>query len=636
MDRFRALAERLRRIPPAWRGILRAVAVYTPAIWLACVPRGFPLRHSLLGHPHSDLAKHYWNLWWVRQMVADGDVPFRTIYLNFPTGLRLYPIEPVNQLASLLLGGVLGLPLLANLLAIGCLVFAATAMYALVRHLTRREGAAIAAGLIYALSSYSVWTVHLGIGELQHMGWVPLSLLWLFKTREDPSWRTALITAALYVVTTLACWYYGFFLYILSALIVVTHPLAKEGGRREHLRLWGRYAAVLLLSLAFVYPIVHLFNRTYRDEPPPEEPLVSWVRHRVVGEPHDTLTGRIDFKVLLRGHPDGYDPAMHDPYTAGGAYLGTYVAIMALLGMVLRPRGGAVWLLAALVGAVLGAGSALVWDGVELQWGSGPHPPLLPFYFINLVLEHRGQPMNFPVRWMAVLTLAATLLAGYFLAWLQDFLGQQRRTRRVAGPLTAAVALLVFIQYKNHGDVRIPFAEHPLPEQPLAERLAREQGMHGVVEIPYTYTDDRRARDAILLMQVVHGKPTASLPIDRISHYVGGERLRLPSSSLARLFVTSATAAPGFVAEEDVAADLQWLFDRGIHWMIIDTGAMTPRGQERTVAVLTGLLGVPLARDEARLLYRLSDLRNAGAAPAPDPAAGRPEEAAPGPAAPAL
>lgn len=610
------LLELLKRIPPTWRGIIRATSIYTVVIWLVCVPRGFPLRAALLGHPHSDLAKHYWNLWWFRQMLADGDFPFQTLYLNFPGGLSLYPIEPINQVIAALVGGILGLALTANLLSLACLIFAATAMYALVRQLTEREGAAVAAGLMYALSAYCLWTVHLGVGELQHMGWMPLALLWLIKTREKPGYRRALFTAGLYVVTTLACWYYGFFLFMISGLYVVTHPLAPreglaDGEKPSHKHLWGRYAVVLVLSLAVVYPVVHLFNKTYSNEPPPEEGLIPWVMHRRVGEPHDTLTGRIDFKVLLRGHEEGFDPAMHDPYEAGGAYLGTYFAIMALLGMILKPKQGVVWLLAAVVGAVLGAGSCVVWDGKEAQWGSGPSPPLLPFYFANLVLEHRGQPMNFPVRYMAVLTLGTTVLVGYFLAWLQDFLKQQRRTKRIAAVLTALTVLVTFIEFKRHGDIRIPFAEHPIPAQPLAERLAQEDGVHGVIELPGSYSDDRRARDEILLMQAVHGKPTASLPIDRISHYVGGERLHLKSGSVARLFVAG-SGTPEFVPDEDLMADLQWMYDKGFRWIIVDIRAQSEDGGERIAATLNRLLGAPLKREDRRLLYRLVDYGDPG------------------------
>ncbi len=639
MEKLKPILEWIEGIPPKTRGLYRTGTIYLVLIWIIVVPRGFPLREALLGHPGSDLAKHYWNLWWFRQMVQDHQFPFKTVYLNFPNGLYLYPIEPINGIFTVALGGVFGLVLLTNLLSIACLVFAALAMYALIRHLTNREGAAFSAGLIFGLSSYVLWTVHLGVGELQHIGWVPLSLLWLIKTRENPSYKRAVWTAVLFIVTTLACWYYGMFLYLLSGLYMVSHPLATEGGRREHLHLWGRYATVFLLSMALVYPIIHVFNKTYSDEPPMEEGFFQWLDQQDAAKSHDGIQGRIDFLVIVSGHENGYDPAMHNPYQAGGAYLGPWIVVLAIIGFFMRPREGAMWLVAALVSALFGAGSVLVWNGNEFPMGSAEAPKMLPFYFVNLFLEHRGQPMNFPMRFMAVLTIASTVLVGFFLAWLQDYLKEQRRTKRIATLLTAMAFLVILLQFKWRGDIRIPYAEHPIPDQPVAERLKQEKGEHGVVELPFIYSDDRGSRDQILLMQVIHGKPTASLPIDRLSHYHGGYRLSVKDTSLARLVNATDLPSSNKVADEELIADMAWMRHKGFHWLIIDTEDQPVPLGEYTHGRLQRLLGPPLERNTDRALYRIQQF---GPPPSvPGPGGGQPpplpppaQEPAPAPEAP--
>ena len=54
---------------------------------------------AALGSQHADGMKHLWTLWWMRASVWDhGQFPFHTDLINYPTGMDLYPIEPLNGL----------------------------------------------------------------------------------------------------------------------------------------------------------------------------------------------------------------------------------------------------------------------------------------------------------------------------------------------------------------------------------------------------------------------------------------------------------------------------------------------------------------------------------------------------------
>ena len=56
---------------------------------------------SALGSQHADGMKHLWTLWWMRSSIWDyGQFPFSTDLINYPTGMDLYPIEPLNGLVA--------------------------------------------------------------------------------------------------------------------------------------------------------------------------------------------------------------------------------------------------------------------------------------------------------------------------------------------------------------------------------------------------------------------------------------------------------------------------------------------------------------------------------------------------------
>ena len=57
--------------------------------------------YAALGSPRADGMKHLWTLWWMRSSVWEyGDFPYQTDLVNYPIGMDLYPIEPLNGLVD--------------------------------------------------------------------------------------------------------------------------------------------------------------------------------------------------------------------------------------------------------------------------------------------------------------------------------------------------------------------------------------------------------------------------------------------------------------------------------------------------------------------------------------------------------
>ena len=64
------------------------------------LPRFF---EQAIGRDDTDTPKHLWTLWWMRQELLDGTPGYSTRWLNFPDGMLLHPIEPLNGLFAALL-----------------------------------------------------------------------------------------------------------------------------------------------------------------------------------------------------------------------------------------------------------------------------------------------------------------------------------------------------------------------------------------------------------------------------------------------------------------------------------------------------------------------------------------------------
>ena len=121
---------------------------------------------GLIGHARTDTLKHLWTLWWMRASVwSEGRFPFATQLVNFPEGMELYPIEPLNGLFVVLLPFV---PLVAasNLLVLLNLTLTGLCGGAMGRALSGRALGGWIAGLLIQSSALMAHFVALGVGEL--------------------------------------------------------------------------------------------------------------------------------------------------------------------------------------------------------------------------------------------------------------------------------------------------------------------------------------------------------------------------------------------------------------------------------------------------------------------------------------
>ena len=167
---------------------------------------------AALGSPRADGMKHLWTLWWMRSSVWEyASFPYQTDLVNYPIGMDLYPIEPLNGLVALFLPWM---PLIAlsNFLALGNMVLTGITGAWFGRLLSRSRVGGFVAGTLLEGSAVMAFFIHVGVGELHHLWWLPLGLGCQLMARKTQEWKWFLAVALCLVGAMLSCFYLGFFL----------------------------------------------------------------------------------------------------------------------------------------------------------------------------------------------------------------------------------------------------------------------------------------------------------------------------------------------------------------------------------------------------------------------------------------
>lgn len=206
----------------------------------------------------SDAWAHLWNLWWTRHAVINGQSPFFTDYLYYPTGvsLRFHALNQLGGLLSIPLQPIFGLTASFNLLVIFNLTVAAWGAYLLANYVFTSTTspnseivinhvptvAAFVAGVVYAYAPAAASFVRLGQLELTSIHWLPFAALLLLGAMRPPyRWWDALLAALFTFLASQHTWYYGMFALIFAGLLFLwqivrpEHPHPTSPARGEEM-----------------------------------------------------------------------------------------------------------------------------------------------------------------------------------------------------------------------------------------------------------------------------------------------------------------------------------------------------------------------------------------------------------------
>jgi hypothetical protein len=466
-----------------WRELV--LVVIAAAALTACLTYPFAFKIGHIGRvDNGDGQFSIWNVAWVaRALVAD---PRHVFDANI-----FYPHRDTLAYSENNLGaGALAVPVYwathnpyaaHNFALLAAFVLSATAMYSLVRYLTRDRRAAAISGIAFAFCPYVF--AHLPHIQLLMTAGLAFSMLAFHRLTDAPTIGRGAVLGAALAGQALCCGYYGVFVALMTGYGVLVTTLV--GTRSREPRFWLAVAVAALVAVACVAPAF----RPY------------WSLSRVEGFHRSLDEARLysaNWSAYLASSAYAHAWMLRFlPPWREVVFPGFVATALGATGLwtARRERGGEVLLL---YGGLL----------VLAFWASfGPGAELYSLLYAAVPLFAW---LRAPARFGLIVSFALCVLAGYGTAALL-------RRPRLAG---VAPALIVLAAAELVVPLEIPEA---LPVEPVYQRLA-SQPRGALLEMPFWYLPPMFPRHTFYMIQsTAHWMPLVNgysdyMPPDFFEH----------------------------------------------------------------------------------------------------------------------
>jgi hypothetical protein len=527
----------------------------------------------------DDMWVHYWNNWWVKQVLQRGGDLYYTSLLFYPTGVSLLDqnFGWINIALWLVLEPLVGGIVAYNLVHLIHIPLCGLGMFALVRRLTKSDSAAFIGGLVFAFQPYRMLdTNHPNLISTEVFPVLMLALLRLIE--DDRPIRDGVIVGILIALIGYMRWQ----LVILASFLGALYLLYALIWRRER---WNRrtvsgLALMAVMATVLMGPGLYPLLREYLTTGLPDEVTTA-----------NFETGKQDivsFLVPQYQHPlSAFYDGIFRRYASGAArtrytaFVGHVVVGLIVVAAVRwrRKREIWFWLGLALLSFLLALGPFPRFDGrvyTEIP---------LPYRLIGWLPP--VQMLRYPLRFNAALAVPVAVLAGYGALALRQWLGQRRWINRVAHPVVFAclLGLLLLVDY-----ISIPTATVSARVPDFYITLIEEPGEFALVGLP----GNRQATERYMFYQVTHGRPI-----------LGGHVSRLPPDALD--FASSVPLIAGMyedglinTALPDVSRQLSLLADAGFRYVILHKKLAKP---ELVAEWQSYLVALPRYEDDEIAVY---------------------------------
>lgn len=569
--------------------------LYLAVTLLFLFPLPLRLSSAVIRVKSNDVWEHLWWVWWVREALTSGQTPYVTDRLFHPTGAPLYlmGMDMVTAVLSIPFQGSLGLVLTYNLLTIAATTFGAYAMYLLALEVVGSRPGALVAGAVFGYMPLLSSVTNMGQMEYTNIGFVPLTILFLWRLRRDGRARTVALGGVALALAIYSSWYQGLFL-LLFTLLFVAYETISLGWRRRwrplrafllRVAAWGALAAVLVAP--GLLPAVRLAATSDFAETPRAAIALS------------------SLNVL-----DPFKPNALNPLLGGGterlSYAMGYVATaLALLGLRRAGRRTRFWVLTIAVFLALALGPFLLVG--DRRWD-------LPFLPYNLLYAlPLGNIARAPVRFLFLVSIAQAILAAWGVVWLRERFGHERTrsTPRGIGPLlgranlVVALALaLALLEWLPAPRTLASTAVHPFFPSITGEPPG------AVYHLPYDTVTPAMYWSTAHRRPIVGGYISRHVPYPLLDSVPVIEQLYVRTdAALKELTEPDIVDQPAFVER-----GVEMLAAYGIRYVVLHRGVVTPPETARLDAALTRLLPPSaIVWDDGELrAYRIPDRQSSG------------------------
>jgi hypothetical protein len=245
------------------------VSVYVALAVAYTWPLARHLGHGI-AHDPGDPLLNTWILWWSTQTIPLTDTWWNAPFFHPAPGVLAFS-EHLLGLAPIAapLIAITKLPLLGyNVALIATFVLSGLGAHFLGYTLTRRHDAALVAGIAFAFAPYRLAQVpHI---QVLASYWAPLCLAALHRYDRGGGARWAAVAAGAWLLQSLSCGYYLFFLAVLIALWLAWFAVGRWPARRT-INLAAAFGTAALLLV----PVLHGYQSILQD---------TYGKSRAIGE----------------------------------------------------------------------------------------------------------------------------------------------------------------------------------------------------------------------------------------------------------------------------------------------------------------------------------------------------------------
>lgn len=508
-----------------WRAALHACTPHTLvyffylalAVW-CFYPIFEQLDGALIGKEGSDVLRNAWGFWWFKAMLFERhSVPAFTVYLNYPRGMLILLIDPLNCLLSLPLQLLFDLPAAYNLYLVAVVAFSGYAAAIFAHHLTRSWGAALVAGSLYAFAPFVLSNSLSGNSEVVNVGWIPLFLLWFHRSITAGGRRTGMIAGTMLICTTLASWYYGYIAAVFAGIYglpLLVYKTFRKHTIKPQLKALGW---TLLLFALFTVVMVAVFHD-----------IVPNVLKGVAkgGKGQDQLTVLAGNGVSLW---DMFYPTPERWHRPSLYHFPLWLWTVFPAALIVGIKRAWSWALLGLMAFFLAFSYKTQWHPLELPeslWGlwRGIQTVSGATYdvFQNLPLS---QMIRFPQRFLAVANL---MLAVILACGLRVFFVDRPRLQPLWLAIGTSLAILLTTSLVHSARFHEIFVTTPVPEPAYVKLMADDPETVAVVNLPTDLQGNYQ-----LYYQTLHAKPLLNF-VDFVTsrlYYIDGKLLPLSYSA---------------------------------------------------------------------------------------------------------
>lgn len=454
----------------------------------------------------GDGLQNAWNLWWINKALPAGQNIWFTNYLHAPHGTWLFghTLSPLNGLIGFVLLKFLSLVQAYNIVVMLTFVLTGLTTFWLCYVISRSYIGSLLGGFAFTFSSYH-FAHAIGHMNLITLQWLPLFILawWLFL--RQPTYKHAIYVVLSMLAVILTDFYYLLFGAIAAAIMLLYSLITKEFPYKEK-QTWKSVGVLAILSLLLLAPLpvaVILSNHS--------DPLLG---------AHNPLDYGTDlYSMVIPGQmwhfadlTKSYWQHNYLGIVEGSVSIGI-IALLALLGIIISfkklPKGSMVWVLIAIVFAVLSIGPRLHMNGVIVT--DIPMP-----YSVVGRLFPLMKLAGVPVRMLIMTMLAGAIAISIMLAKLNP-----------RKPLHVLAFIIVFIVlFIESWPAALPATAATVPAHiAFLENLPAG-----------TVYDLASTRTYALYYQTIHGKPMVDGYISRVPASVDNKDGAIRNSLAAQNF----------------------------------------------------------------------------------------------------